>query len=300
MYGRALRAGRDGDATMAAIALPAHLADIEKNLHELERQRAIYTLLGLGITTLLVVSGISLAESSNAGSFSRGIQNFWDYPADMIEDAWEKGWSWWPLLAKHLPELLATFNMALFSTFVGFVLAVFLSFFASSNIVGSAAVVQVTRRFFDVARSFPELVIALVLLYLMGKSELPAVIAITIHTTGVLGKLFSEVIENVDNKPLDGLQSVGGGWWKRLRFGVIPQVLPLFLSYGLLRLEINVRASTILGFVGAGGIGEALNTEIQWRNGDEICAIVVLLVLTITMLDYISSYFRNRLTGAHR
>ena len=114
---------------------------------------------------------------------------------------------------------------------------------------------------------------------------------------GALGKLFSEAIENCDKGPVEGLQSVGGGWWKRVRFAVLPQVLPLILSYTLLRLEINVRASTILGFVGAGGIGEQLKVVIGWRHGDDVFAIICLLVATIIALDYLSQYVRHRLSG---
>ena len=152
----------------------------------------------------------------------------------------------------------------------------------------------------DILRSFPELVIAMIFLYLMGKSELPAVIAIVIHTAGALGKLFSEAIENADSKPIEGLQSCGARWWARIRFAVIPQVVPLFISYTLLRLEINVRASTILGFVGAGGIGEALSAVIQFRYGDEIIAIMFLLVVTIISLDYFSRFLRGRLIGDNK
>ena len=157
--------------------------------------------------------------------------------------------------------------------------------------------IVVTRRFFDICRSFPELVIALILLYLMGQSPIPAIIAVTIHTIGALGKLFSEAVENSDLKPLEGLESVGANWVQRMRFGLLPQAMPLFLSYGLLRLEINVRASTILGFVGAGGIGEALYTQIQWRHGADVCAIIVLLVTTISLIDRLSDSVRHRMIG---
>ncbi|MBX2825007.1 MAG: phosphonate ABC transporter, permease protein PhnE [Gammaproteobacteria bacterium] len=285
---------------MAANTLPNHLVYLEHQLKTLERTRLVYTFLGIFAVVLVLVSGIKVAEAHNAGSFWRGISRFFDYPVDMIGEAWNAGWNWPPLLLKYLPELLSTINMALLSTLVGAIFAVVVSIFASANLVKSTLVVQVTRRFMDLCRSFPELVIAMIFLYLMGKSELPAVIAIIIHTTGALGKLFSEAIENIDDKPLHGLHSVGAGWVQRVRFGVIPQVLPLFLSYALLRLEINVRASTILGFVGAGGIGEALSTVIQWRYGDEIIAIMALLVLTITLLDGLSGWVRNRLIGLER
>tara|TARA_B100001741_G_C16461911_1_gene555601 strand:- start:581 stop:1042 length:462 start_codon:yes stop_codon:yes gene_type:complete len=149
----------------------------------------------------------------------------------------------------------------------------------------------------DICRSFPELVIALVLLYLLGKSALPAVIAIIIHTAGALGKLFSEAIENVDKNPIEGLESCGASWFTRIRFGVVTQALPLFLTYTILRFEINIRASTILGFVGAGGIGEQLYTNIQWKYEADTIAIMFLLVSTIIALDYLSSYWRKSLIG---
>lgn len=278
-----------------AIALPEHIQSVETNLKQLNRTRAIYTFIGLAAVLFILSSGVTVANNYNAGSFGRGVQNFFDYPVDLFEEAFAAGWSWFGLLLVHLPDLLSTINMAIFSTGVGAVFAVFLSLFSSQNLIKNRSVVSFTRRFMDLCRSFPELVIAMIFLYLMGKSLLPAVIAIVIHTSGALGKLFSEAIENIDQKPIEGLESVGASWWIRVRFGIMPQVLPLYFSYSLLRLEINVRASTILGFVGAGGIGEALSTVIQWRYGDEILAIMTLLVLTIVALDYLSSFFRNQL-----
>ena len=125
----------------------------------------------------------------------------------------------------------------------------------------------------DFCRAFPELVLAMVLLFLMGKSAVPALIAVAFHTVGALGKLFSEANENIDMKPGEGLKATGANWFQQVRYGVIPQVLPNYLSYALLRLEINVRASTILGFVGAGGIGEQLTANIQWTYGADVLAI---------------------------
>lgn len=280
---------------MSTQSLPPHLLDIEKQLNQLARTRMWYTLVFIAAIAILVGTGVTMSEARNAGSFSRGIDNFFDYPVDLFREAFEAGWAWWGLLLKHLPELINTINLALFSTFLGFIFAVVLSLVASRNLVQSAFWVGFARRTMDIMRSFPELVIAMVFLYLMGKSELPALIAIWIHTIGALGKLFSEAVENCDPRPLDGLESAGANWWQKVRFGVLPQVLPLFFAYGMMRLEINVRASTILGFVGAGGIGEALSTNIQFRYGDEILAIMALLVVTITALDYLSSYVRNRL-----
>ena len=285
---------------MTAI-LPEHLNQLETELHRLQRSKTLYTVFGIAITAAITLIGIDMANSANATPFSKGITKIFDFPRDMFVLAWDIGLSkWLSRVAEFVPDLLLTLNMALLSTFLGFIIAVILSCFAARNIMKSTAVVQVTRRLLDLMRSFPEIVIALIFLYLMGKSLLPAVIAITIHTGGALGKLFSEAIENIDSKPLEGLESTGGKWLSRVRFGVLPQVLPLFFSYGILRLEINVRASTILGFFGAGGIGAALSENIQWRDGGRVTAIFVLLVATIIALDYLSDWVRAKLIGVRR
>jgi phosphonate transport system permease protein len=153
------------------------------------------------------------------------------------------------------------------------------------------------RRIMDICRAIPEIVIALVLIFLLGGGPVPAMIAIAIHTAGALGKLFSEVNENASLKPVEGLESVGSSWGQRMWLGVIPQVGPNYVSYALLRFEINIRASAILGFVGAGGIGYELKNAMSWGQGryDEAAAIFLLLFITIVVVDQISSGMRDRL-----
>lgn len=278
--------------------LPAHLMQLETDLKVLQRRKTLYTIIAITVTAFVVLFGVDLANSANATPFSQGIVKIFDFPKDMIAASMELGFSrWFSRVLEFVPDLLKTLNMALLSTLLGFVFAVIFACFAARNIMPNRTVVFVTRRLLDLFRSFPEIVIALVFLYLMGKSLLPAVIAIWIHTVGALGKLFSEAIENIDLKPVEGLQSTGGSWLARVRFAVLPQVMPLFFSYGILRLEINVRASTILGFFGAGGIGQALSTMIQWRDGGRVTAIFVLLVATIIALDYLSDWIRSKLIG---
>jgi phosphonate transport system permease protein len=283
------------------MTLPSHLEALEDELKALQRRKTIYTLIGIAVTAAVVLFGIDLANKANATPFSQGIVKIFDFPADMFAMAWELGFArWWSRVMEFFPDLLLTLNMALLSTFLAFVVSIPIACLASQNLVRSRAIVAFTRRMLDLFRSFPEIVIALVLLYLMGKSLLPAVIAIFIHTIGVFGKQFSEAIENIDVKPLEGLQSVGAGWVSRIRFGVFPQVMPIIFSYTILRLEINVRASTILGFFGAGGIGQALSTMIQWRDGGRVVAIFFLLVVTIILLDYLSDWIRSKLIGTKR
>jgi phosphonate transport system permease protein len=118
-----------------------------------------------------------------------------------------------------------------------------------------------------------------------------------VHTVGALGKMFFEVVENADMKPDDGLRSVGASWFERVRFGIVPQVMPNFVSYFLLRTEINVRASTIIGAVGGGGIGEVFRLSISRDHAAKTYAIVILLFLTIVAVDQLSAWLRRRLVG---
>ena len=284
-----------------AHALPDHLFKLEEELHRLQRNKTIYTVLGIGITALIFIFGIDMANSANATPFSQGFRNLFAFPRDMIALSYELGFQKWASrFPEFIPALLNTINMALLSTFLGAIFAVVLACLGSANIVKNPWIVGFVRRMMDLFRSFPEIIIALFLLYLMGKSLVPAVIAITIHTAGALGKLFSEAIENIDNKPVEGLQSVGGGWIQRIRFAVLPQVMPLFYSYTILRLEINVRASTILGFFGLGGIGEQLKQNIDWRDGGRVTVIFIMLIITITAFDYLSDWIRSKLIGKER
>lgn len=277
---------------------PAHLRDIETELHRQSRQRALYSAVGVGVLVIFIVFGFNSADEANAGSFAEGFSRLFDFPGEIMKLTFEASWSWFGLLWKYFPYLVETLHMAVLATFIGFVFAVLVSLLASQNLIANKYAVSGMRRFMDFSRAFPELVLAMVLLFLMGKSAVPALIAVAFHTIGALGKLFSEANENIDMRPVEGLKATGANWYQQIRFGVLPQVLPNYLSYGLLRLEINVRASTILGFVGAGGIGEQLTANIQWTYGADVTAIFVLLISTIVGLDYLSRWVRGKLIGS--
>ena len=157
---------------------------------------------------------------------------------------------------------------------------------------------MVVRRFMEILRAFPEVVLAGFFLAILSLGPIPAIIAVSIHTVGALGKLFYEVIENADMKPDEGLKAVGGNWLERVCFGMVPQVLPNFMSYVLLRLEINVRASTIIGAVGGGGIGELLRLSIGQNHAAKTLAIIILLFITIVSVDQLSAWLRKKLVGS--
>jgi phosphonate transport system permease protein len=267
----------------------------------LVRRRQMYSGLMAIVFVAMLAAGFGLADSRNAGGFWDGLPKLFDFPAELISEAFEKSAEMPDNLRRYLPALIETINIAAVSTLIGALFAIVLSLLSTRGLARWPAMIPLFRRMMDVMRAVPEIVIALVLIFVMGGGPVPAMIAITFHTAGALGKLFSEVNENADLKPVEGLASVGASWLQRMWLGVIPQVAPNYLSYALLRLEINVRASAILGFVGAGGIGAELRVAISWGTGryDAAAAIFVLLFLTIVAIDQLSSYYRNRLTGAH-
>jgi phosphonate transport system permease protein len=273
---------------------------LQHQIYLLERQRRCYSAAVLALTAAILLSGYGLASDMNSGSFTEGLQKFFDYPGEIVREAWAAGDTFFLLLIQFFPALIETLNIAGAATLVGGVAAVVLSFLGSSNLgVKPPVLIPIVRRIMDSMRAFPELIIALFLIFILGSSPVPAMIAVAFHTAGALGKLFSEVNENADSAPIEGLESCGTTWLQRMRYGVLPQVLPNYLSYFMLRLEINVRASAILGFVGAGGIGTELRRTIGWGKGagDETAALFLLLVLSIFAIDQFSSLMRRRLVA---
>ncbi|MEL6169829.1 MAG: phosphonate ABC transporter, permease protein PhnE [Pseudomonadota bacterium] len=286
---------------MADITAPSgpQGADMRESYMALVRTRRMYNGIVLLIFVILMVAGFMVADSRNAGGFWDGWTNIFDFPADVLSEAWEKRANLPSHLARYFPALIETINIAAVSTLLGFIGGLILSLLSTRGLARWPAMIPVFRRTMDILRALPEIVIALVLIFILGGGPVPAMIAIAIHTAGALGKLYSEVNENADLKPVDGLNSVGATWGQVMALGVVPQVAPNYLSYALLRFEINIRASAILGFVGAGGIGYELRNAMSWGQGrfDEAAAIFLLLFFTIVVVDQISSAFRNRLSG---
>lgn len=204
---------------------------------------------------------------------------------------------WFYNFKRWLSLLLDTFLIALMATVIGGAIALGLSFIASRNLVSSYALYFVTRRALEIARTVPEVVYALVFVVAFGIGPLAGLLAITIHTVGALGKLFSEVNENIDLAPMEGVRACGGGWFTVMRFAVLPQVAPGMAAYVLWRLELNIRAAAIIGFVGAGGIGQELYTAISMNYYEDISAMVLMIVLIVTLIDLTSERVRHALIG---
>ena len=205
--------------------------------------------------------------------------------------------SWYWGLGTWLIQLGDTILVAFLGTLFGGMAGFLLSFPASRNLSRSRLTYFAVRRILEIARTVPDLVYALIFVYAFGLGPLAGMLAIALHSAGSLGKLFAEANENVDPRPLEGVAAAGGNWTQIMAYAVVPQVLPNFASYALLRFEINARGASILGIVGAGGIGQELYLAIRQFEYHDISAIVLLIALMVVLIDLACEQIRHRLIG---
>ena len=204
---------------------------------------------------------------------------------------------WYTDFWSYMSLIGETILMAITATLIGTFVATILSFPAAANLAPNSVIYWISRRFLEFCRGVPEILLALVFVFMIGIGPLAGVMAIAIHSAGALGKLFSEVNENASDRPIEGITAVGGTWPQKMLYGVLPQVTPNFFSYAMLRFEINVRASSIIGFVGAGGIGQELNRVISFYSDDRVLAVLILVVVMVTIIDLISERIRHGFIG---
>lgn len=230
----------------------------------------------------LIVSGERLDKSQS--NLSLAFENFWN------NSAWQHGDIW--------VKLFQTIVMAFLGTLLGAVFAFPAAFLAARNMTSSHLVNQAMKRFFDFLRSVDMLIWALFLTRAFGPGPLAGSGAIFLTEWGTLGKLYAEGLENIDNKPREGIQSTGASTVLTHRYGVMPQVMPVIVGQTLYQWESNVRGATIIGAVGAGGIGlklwEAMRTNANWAN---VCYMVLLILIVVFLFDMASSALRSRLIG---
>lgn len=231
-----------------------------------------------------------------------GIPRLGEYISKTIPELrWETlsadfaNWFWrWKIWMELLFEtILIAFMATVLGVFGGFVL----SFPAARNLAPNKWVLWITRRYLEIARTVPELVWALIFVFCFSVGPMAGVLAIGLHATGALGKLYSEVNENIDMRPLEGVKAAGGTWFDQIRYGAIPQVLPNIISYTLLRFEINVRASSIIGYVGAGGLGQEFRTAMSFQEYTDLSALFVIIFVTVMIIDYGSEKLRHKVIG---
>jgi phosphonate transport system permease protein len=286
----------------AAVATDDTITAFERTYREIKRTKGMQAIAFGGLFLVAVVGSLWLSEVSVA-KFVEGFPGLVAYihgtlPEIRAEHFVADVAEWYWGIGRWLSLLLDTVLMAFMGTLFGTAGAFLMCFPASRNLTPHGGVYVICRRLLDIARTVPELVFALIFVYAFGLGPLPGVLAIAVHSMGALGKLFSEVNENIAPGPADGVRAAGGNWFQLVRFAVVPQVLPNFASYTLLRFEINVRASSVLGFIGAGGIGQELYTVIRQFIYVDISALVVLLILTVALIDITCEQLRRRLIGA--
>ncbi|QOZ12539.1 phosphonate ABC transporter, permease protein PhnE [Bradyrhizobium sp. CCBAU 51765] len=208
-------------------------------------------------------------------------------------DVGEWFWGW----RKWLKMLGETLLISYVGTLIGATFAFCLNFLAAENTSPAPWLRFVVRRLLEFARTVPGIVFALVFVIAFGLGPMAGVLAIAIHSTGALGKLFSEIVENADMKPVEGIRSTGASWLSCMRFAVVPQVTAGYASYALLRFEINVREASVMGFVGAGGIGQELVVAIRKFYYSDVSAILLTIVVTVFIIDIATGWLRGHLFG---
>lgn len=207
----------------------------------------------------------------------------------------------------YMKSLVETIAMAIWGTLIALIAAIPASYFAAKNtlaliIQGESTLSEVlrrsahflSRRMLDFCRGFNEFVMALILVAVIGLGPFAGILALAVHTFGILGKVFSEAIEAVDKGEIEGVLASGASPLQVIRFGVMPQIMPTIVSYTLLRFESNVRSATILGFVGAGGIGFLMYDKINGYLYKEVCTMMIIVILSVTIIDYLCGKLRNR------
>ncbi len=265
-----------------ATADPALLRPPERPLG----QRAFDVALWGGITVLLVIS-FGPAEMSKLPLVFSNSENMRQFGQDFTRP----DFSDWRLL---IAQMWLTIQIALWGTFIAVLIAIPLGLAAARNI-SPPFIRQPIRRLMDLLRSVPDLVIGTIFVVAVGLGPFAGVMALALNTGGVLGKLFSEAVEAIDKGPVEGVRATGAAPLQEIVWGVLPQVAPLWTSYALYRFESNSRAATVLGLIGAGGIGQVLFDSLNSFAYSRVSAIGLVIVLAVTAIDMLSQTIRSRL-----
>ncbi|HWP23379.1 MAG TPA: phosphonate ABC transporter, permease protein PhnE [Candidatus Binatia bacterium] len=216
------------------------------------------------------------------------------------------------VLREAFKGTIETFAISFMGTLLAVAIALSIVFFASRNLIYSGLLYEMEPRqrwkgavrmipylaaksLLNILRTVPEMVWALIFVFLVGLGPFPGVLALAVHTGGVLGKLFAEVLEDVDPQPIELLQATGANRLQILFYGVLPQVLPQFISYTLYRWEVNIRVAAVLGLVGAGGLGQRIHIAISLFLENQLLTFLIFIYGLVTVADYLSAYLRHRI-----
>jgi phosphonate transport system permease protein len=256
----------------------------------------------LAAAVLVCAAAAAWSGEVDLRKFIEGLPRFGSYFRDIMPTLrpatfWADLGEWYWNFPVWIELLLETLLVAYVGTLAGATVGFALCFLTSANILRSSTLAFVVKRLLEFCRTVPDIVFALLFVYAIGLGPVPGVLAIAIHTAGALGKQFAEVVENIDLKPVEGLRSTGANWVEQIRFAVLPQVMSNFVSYVLLRFEINVRGATVMGFVGAGGIGKELLSSIRQFYYSDVSAILLMVIATVFVIDLLTERLRHRLLG---
>jgi phosphonate transport system permease protein len=264
------------------------------------RKRLRFTIAAAVFFAALVIA--SIGAEVNLRTFFNYFGNFVSYfdriltvesGARVWTDIGEWFWGW----KKWLLLLGETILISYVGTLFGAILAFGLNFQAAENTSPMPWLRFAVKRCMEFCRTVPDIVFALIFVIAFGLGPMAGVLAIAIHSIGALGKQFAENVENIDMKPVEGLRSTGAGWVSCMRFAVLPQVVAGFASYTLLRFEINVRGASVMGFVGAGGIGQELVVAVRKFYYSDVSAILLMIIVTVFVIDIGTGWARGRLFG---
>ena len=264
------------------------------------RRRLRNTIATAVFTAAIVIAGIG--AEVDLRTFSAKIGNFFSYFDRILTlEAGTRVWTdvseWFWGLRKWLSFLGETILISYVGTLIAAIVAFALNFLAAENTAPLVWLRFVVRRLMEFCRTVPDIVFALIFVMAFGLGPMAGVLAIAIHCIGALGKQYSEIVENIDMKPVEGVRATGAGWVSCMRFAVLPQVAAAFAGYTLLRFEINVRGASVMGFVGAGGIGQELIVAIRKFYYSDVSAILLLIILTVFVIDIGTGWMRGRLFG---
>ncbi|KFK95683.1 MULTISPECIES: phosphonate ABC transporter, permease protein PhnE [unclassified Serratia (in: enterobacteria)] len=282
-------------------------AQYYQRIRSRQKREALIWSLGLAVLYL----GAGRVAEFNLYTLWVSFPHFFDYLAETLpvlhwhalfaDGRTEGSLAYWGYrLPIQLPLIWETVQLALAATLFSALVAGVLAFLAAKNTHSLTSLRLVIRTLVAFLRTMPELAWAVMFVMAFGIGAIPGFMALALHTIGSLTKLFYESLETASSKPVRGLSACGATPLQRMRFGLWPQVKPVFLSYSFMRLEINFRQSTILGLVGAGGIGQELMTNIKLDRYDQVSMTLLLIILVVALLDYLSGELRKRVVeGKH-
>ena len=284
----------------AVILLPDRQLDaLREAYRRAARARRLQTIAGAAVLVVLIGLSAIQAEVDPKTFLAKigGFTSYFDRMATLDSGArvWTDPAAWFWSFKRSARLLGETILMAYVGTLTGAIVAFALNFVASPNLTGRAWLVFAARRLLEFCRTVPDIVFALIFVVAFGLGPLPGVLALALHTAGALGKQFFETTEDIDMKPVEGLRAVGASYAQVIRYAALPQVLASFASFALLRFEINVRGATVLGFVGAGGIGQDLMEAIRNFYYSDVSAILVLIIAVVMTIDISTQYLRRAL-----